>query len=156
MSEKFKDYLWGAKVTVVTDNNPLVHLRTAKLGAVEQRWVAQLANYDYQLQYQPGREHTNADVLSRLPAVGECSQMSPFPCEPEEGLMVGVVEAPGTRLDGVPASWGWDPERWKELQSRNGDLVKVRSYLQRGFMPGAGERQAQTMVKKLLGQWKRE
>lgn len=64
LSEKFNDYLWGAKVTVVTDNNPLVHLQTAKLGAVEQRWVAQLANFDYQLQYRPGREHTNADVLS--------------------------------------------------------------------------------------------
>lgn len=38
--EKFKDYLWGAKIAVVTDNNPLVHLHTAKLGAVEQRWVA--------------------------------------------------------------------------------------------------------------------
>ncbi len=56
MSEKFKDYLWGAKVLVITDNNPLVHLRTAKLGALEQRRVAQLANYDYQLQYRPGRE----------------------------------------------------------------------------------------------------
>lgn len=56
VSEKFKDYLWGAKVT---DNNPLVHLKTAKLGAVEQRWVAQLANFDYHLQYRPGREDTN-------------------------------------------------------------------------------------------------
>lgn len=41
-SEKFKDYLWDSKVIVVTDNNPLIHLHTAKLGAVEQRWVAQL------------------------------------------------------------------------------------------------------------------
>lgn len=40
VSEKFKDYLWGVKVVVVTDNNQLVHLQTAKLGAVEQRWVA--------------------------------------------------------------------------------------------------------------------
>ena len=30
--EKFKDHLWGAKITVVTDNNPLVHLQTASLG----------------------------------------------------------------------------------------------------------------------------
>lgn len=65
--EKIKDSLWGAKVTVVTDNNPLVHLQTAKLGAVEQRWAAQLANFDYTLKYRPGRDHTNADVLSRLP-----------------------------------------------------------------------------------------
>ena len=63
--EKFKDYLWGAKIIVVTDNSPLVHLNTAKLGAVEQRWVAQLANFDYQIKHRPGRNHTNADALSR-------------------------------------------------------------------------------------------
>lgn len=27
--EKFKDYLWGYKFMVYTDNNPLVHLQTA-------------------------------------------------------------------------------------------------------------------------------
>uniref|UniRef100_A0A8C2JKG0 ribonuclease H n=1 Tax=Cyprinus carpio TaxID=7962 RepID=A0A8C2JKG0_CYPCA len=37
LCEKFKDYLWGAKVRVVMDNNPLVHLQTANMGAVEQR-----------------------------------------------------------------------------------------------------------------------
>lgn len=57
MSEKFKDYLWGSKVTVVTDNNPLVHLQMAKLGVVEQRSIQQLSNYDYQIQHRPGREH---------------------------------------------------------------------------------------------------
>ena len=68
LSKKFKDYLWGAKVNVVTDNNPLVHLQTAKLGAVEQRWVAQLANYDYQIRYRPVKEHTNAsDGLTNGP-----------------------------------------------------------------------------------------
>lgn len=47
VAEKFKDFLWGAKMTVVTDNNPLTHLQTAKLGAVEQRWVAQLKSFEY-------------------------------------------------------------------------------------------------------------
>lgn len=64
--EKFKDYLWGAKVTVVTDNNPLVLLPSAKLGAVEIRWVSQLANFDYTIKYRPGKDNTNADVLSLL------------------------------------------------------------------------------------------
>lgn len=63
--EKFKDYLWGAKVTVVTDN-PLVHLPSAKVGAVEIRWVSQLANFDYTIKYCPGKDNTNADVLSLL------------------------------------------------------------------------------------------
>lgn len=156
MAEKFKDYLWGAKVSVVTDNNPLVHLQTAKLGAVEQRWVAQLANYDYQLQYRPGREHANADALSRLPETGGNRQTPPSSLEPEEGLLVGIVEAPGSRLDGAPPSWGWDPSRWKELQEKDGSLARLSSYLRRGFVPGAVERQAQTLVlRRLLGQWRR-
>lgn len=152
MVEKFKDYLWGARVTVVTDNNPLVHLQTAKLGAVEQCWVAQLANYDYQLQYHPGREHANADALSRLPETGG----TPSSLELEEGLLVGVVEAPGSHLDRAPPSWGWDPSRWKELQEKDGGLVWLSSYLRRGFVLGAVERQAQTLVlRRLLGQWRR-
>uniref|UniRef100_A0A8C7YMG5 Gypsy retrotransposon integrase-like protein 1 n=1 Tax=Oryzias sinensis TaxID=183150 RepID=A0A8C7YMG5_9TELE len=45
VTEKFKDYLYGSEFTIFTDNNPLVHLETARLGAAEQRWVAQLANF---------------------------------------------------------------------------------------------------------------
>lgn len=67
MTEKFKDYLWGATVEVFTDNNPLVHLQSARLGAVEQRWASQLANYNYTLKYRPGKLNQNADILSRLP-----------------------------------------------------------------------------------------
>lgn len=156
MSEKFKDYLWGAKVLVVTDNNPLVHLHTAKLGAVEQRWVAQLANYDYQLQYRPGQEHTNADVLSRLPVTGTSDLALTPPNESEGELLVGVVEAPGTRVVDVPTSWGWDPRRWRELQGGMGDLVILRSYLEKGSLPPAAERQEQTAtVRRLLGHWER-
>lgn len=70
-TEKFKDYLMFAKFTVVTDHNPLRYLGTANLGAVEQRWVAQLAEYNFDVCYKPGRQNTNADVLSRLPSHGE-------------------------------------------------------------------------------------
>lgn len=43
LTEKFRDYLLGHKFVVYTDNNPLSHLATVKLGATEQRWAAQLA-----------------------------------------------------------------------------------------------------------------
>ena len=33
--EKFKDYLLGSKFTVFTDNNPLVYVKTSKLGAAQ-------------------------------------------------------------------------------------------------------------------------
>lgn len=65
ITEKFRDYLIGNKFTVFTDNNPLSHLQTAKLGAVEQRWAAQLAMFDFEIVYQPGRQYGNADALSR-------------------------------------------------------------------------------------------
>ncbi|KAK7922290.1 hypothetical protein WMY93_009192 [Mugilogobius chulae] len=68
LTEKFRDYLLGQKCIVWTDNNPLSHLETAKLGATEQRWAAQLASFDFTLRYRSGRTNTNADALSRCPA----------------------------------------------------------------------------------------
>ncbi|CAI5636918.1 unnamed protein product, partial [Oreochromis niloticus] len=71
VSEKFRGYLLGSKFTVVTDNNPLCHLNSAKLGAIEQRWVAQLAPFDFEVQYRPGQCNTAANTLSRQPLAGE-------------------------------------------------------------------------------------
>lgn len=67
MVEKFKEYLWGNKCVVWTDNNPLSHLESAKLGATEQHWVAELSAFDYRVRYRPGRTNKNADALSRPP-----------------------------------------------------------------------------------------
>lgn len=71
MTEKFREYLWGQHCTVWTDNNPLSHLETAKLGATEQRWVSELSVFNYTIRYRPGRTNKNADSLSRQPPVGE-------------------------------------------------------------------------------------
>lgn len=65
MSEKFREYLLGHKCIVYTDNNPLSHLSSAKFGATEQRWVAQLAAFDFEVKYRSGRSNKNADALSR-------------------------------------------------------------------------------------------
>ena len=45
ITEKFRHYLLGAEFDVFTDNNPLVHFRTAPLGALEQRWAANLPSF---------------------------------------------------------------------------------------------------------------
>lgn len=70
MTEKFREYLWGQKCVVWTDNNPLCHLETAKLGATEQRWVGEMSAFDYSVRYRPGRINKNADALSRQSVVG--------------------------------------------------------------------------------------
>ena len=66
MTEKFCIYLLGHKCIVFTDNNPLSHLSSAKLGALEQRWAAQLASFNFEIRYHSGKSNSNADTLSHL------------------------------------------------------------------------------------------
>lgn len=47
VAEKFRGYLLGSQFLVLTDNNPLCHLKTAKLGATDQRCIAQLCVFDF-------------------------------------------------------------------------------------------------------------
>ena len=77
VSEQFRDYLLGHHTIVWTDHNPLSHLQTAKLGATEQRWMAQLAPFDLEIKYRSGKSNKCADALSRYPhtATGEVSDM---------------------------------------------------------------------------------
>ena len=66
VTEKFRSYLLGTEFVVYTDNNPLSHLQSAKLGAVEQRWAAELALFNFKMKYRPGRVNGKADALSRV------------------------------------------------------------------------------------------
>lgn len=55
----------------MTDNNPLCYLlSSAKLGAVEQRWTAQLAKYNFEIKYRTWKTKQAADALSSLPRQG--------------------------------------------------------------------------------------
>ncbi len=78
MTEKFREYLLGHKCVVFTDNNPLSYLTSAKLGAMEQRWAAQLA-FDFEIKYRSGRSNRNADALSRqnFSGTGEVHKFCP-------------------------------------------------------------------------------
>lgn len=68
VTEKFFDYLYGAKFTVVTDNNPLTYVLTsAKLDAAGHRWLAALSSFDFNIQYRAGKKNQDADGLSRRP-----------------------------------------------------------------------------------------
>ena len=62
-------YLYNSSFTVKTDNNnPLTYILTsARLDAVGQRWVSELANYNFPLQYKSGHSNIAADALSHIP-----------------------------------------------------------------------------------------
>ena len=72
VTKQFHEYLspYGKnrnEFVVRTDNNPLTYIfSSANLDAAGQRWVAQLASYNFALEYQKGKDNTVADFLSRL------------------------------------------------------------------------------------------
>ena len=68
VTERFHEYLYGGEFEVYTDNNPLTYiLTTAKLDATGQRWVANLANYNFKIFYRSGKLNVEVDALSRIP-----------------------------------------------------------------------------------------
>ena len=76
VAEKFREYLLGAEFMVYTDNNLLTYLQSkSKLKAVEQRWAAELASFNFRIEYRAGKHNANADALSRIrwPNAGGCS-----------------------------------------------------------------------------------
>ena len=72
VTEQFNEYLspYGKnrnEFVVQMDNNPLTYIfSSANLDAARHRWVAQLASYNFALEYQKGKDNTVADFLSRL------------------------------------------------------------------------------------------
>ena len=94
VTDKLQDYLYGAKFTVVTDNNPLTYvLAKAKLDATCHRWLSSLASYDFNIVYRPGRTNVDADVLSRHP--GNVNEQSvQVPSESIKVICGSVVTPP--------------------------------------------------------------
>lgn len=71
--KRFHKYIYGRKFTIVTDHKPLLSL-FSEMRAVPQmaspriqRWAVTLRAYEYTIVYKEGKNHCNADALSRLP-----------------------------------------------------------------------------------------
>lgn len=63
--EKFKPYLYGNKFKLITDHKPLTFIQSATKNAKVLRWRLELANYDFEISYKPGKTNVVADALSR-------------------------------------------------------------------------------------------
>ena len=65
--EHFKEYLLYWPFLVRTDNNPLTYIMTtSNLDTTGHWWVAALAKFNFQLEYQKGWDNTVADMLSQI------------------------------------------------------------------------------------------
>lgn len=71
--ERFHTYLYGQKFLVRTDHKPLVMILNKPLVRAPprlQRMLLRLQQYDFTIEYKPGKDMTVADTLSRLPSPG--------------------------------------------------------------------------------------
>ena len=154
VTEKFREYLLGNHFTILTDNNPLSHLQTAKLGATEQRWASQLASFNFNIKYRPGNSNQNADALSR-----QYLERFAFGTEvPVLGVLGEVAQVPFTvgQCEEVVALPGRTPQDLRLLQQSDPVIGPVQKYYQEGQQPGAGERELLSRSSRaLLRQWDR-
>jgi hypothetical protein len=64
--DHFRYYLLGRKFKILTDHNPLKYLDNVKNNSRLIRWKIKLCEYDYEIDYKPGKLHTNVDYVSRV------------------------------------------------------------------------------------------
>ena len=65
--EHFQTYLLCHHFKVHPDNNPLMYFLTSpNIDAMKQRWINELAKYDFSLEYQKGKNNIVVDALSRI------------------------------------------------------------------------------------------
>ena len=61
--------MYGFPCKLITDHNPLISLKGIRdVGGRLTRWLLFLQQFNLDFQYKPGRLHTNADTLSRIPS----------------------------------------------------------------------------------------
>ena len=173
ITEKFPDYLSGNPFVVYTDNNPLCYIQTsAKLKAVEQRWVSELARFRFTIKYRPSKLNGSADGLSRKPnteyytldeeEVADAMGVTIIPTDLRHKLLesVTVMQTAGineVQLEVQPPSAvlpNISKEELLEMQRQDPEMSQVWKILDEGRTPTVRERRGTPPgVRDYLKQW---
>lgn len=118
-------YLHGRHFTLTTDHKPLVGLlgpgrpMPPRPSGRMQRWILDLASYEYDLKYRPGNKNANADGLSRLPKPVN------MPEPPLPGDVINLLEQINM--------CGLNVAHMKQLTQRDSLLSRVFQWVQHGW-----------------------
>ena len=122
-TQHFRPYLYGCSFLLRSDHSALQWLHSFKEpeGQVA-RWLERLAEYNYRVEHRPGRQHSNADSLSRLP----CKQC---------GLAIVnesscAVLTQDTSAGFIPV---WTQEEIKNFQREDDNLLQVIRWVETDF-----------------------
>ena len=123
--KRFHQYLYGRQFVIHSDHKPLMYIfdesKAVPLMASAriQRWALTLSAYTYTIQYKAGRDHANADGLSRLP-LGDAPTEVPKPAETI--LLMDHLAASPVSARHIRLQTDHDPT-----------LSKVRKFVQHGW-----------------------
>ena len=91
MCIQFRSYLRGARFTLRTDHKSLVWLHRFKdTEGMMSRWLHALQQFQLSIVHRPGKDHGNADGLSRAPS-SPCRQCTCPDCPPEGFRYILVI-----------------------------------------------------------------
>lgn len=158
MSDKFREYLLGCKCIVFTENNPLSYLSSAKHGAPEQRWAAQLASFNFEIRYRSGKSNTNADALSRLhpPSTADLETIISGTQLPQSLKRALQVRGPAACQAAVQALPQHLPADIGELQRADPVIQEVLVFWQqKRYLSREERKQLSPLALVLLKQWGR-
>ena len=105
-TQHFEVYLRGPRFIIRTDHASLQYIKTLQTMSDQMyRWVLQLEVFDYIIQVRAGKDHVNADTLSRIPCAGKiyiCEQVEEFEKRSKTTVCVAETSTPTVALDSQP------------------------------------------------------
>ena len=178
--EQFQNYLYYApSFRVYTDNNPLTYVLTStKLNVTGLRWIGELADFNFDIRYHPGKTHVDADSFSRIPFDFEtymksCTEeLSPEVIQAvthsaqvqdngSSNWLTALTDDPTTlTLDSTvlekPPTSQIDKTNLTQVQEQDRVIRRVWYYLKSGLGPTAQETHAELpATRQLLHEWKK-
>ncbi|CAG4935861.1 unnamed protein product [Colias eurytheme] len=130
--ERFRGYIDGHQVNVITDHQPLKWLFTLKSPSGRLvRWALKLQSFDLHIDYAPGKVNVLADTLSR-PVTSDGSAS-------ESAICPVVVDVPRWNATSTRDAQLADPEVAKIIQDLEGkDELNINRWSERGYLLNQG------------------
>ncbi|XP_075919984.1 uncharacterized protein LOC142922927 [Petromyzon marinus] len=165
--QQYRPYLYGQHFTVRSDHSALQYaLRVDQPSGQLSRWLEVLQDYDFNVTYRRGAQHTNADALSRLPPAQKCACfLGSGRCKPPLPAQVAPLTTVSAALPAASAPMldhadpmasddllGLTLAEWGRHQGEDMSLLRLRRHANNA-VPRQGKFNSFVMKRGLLMHW---